>query len=410
MQRISPVLADIAHRDKDHQARAVSDLKRQVLAASKRLPGDALLEFYKQLRGDICNNLMSKNKFENLGAITTIVELIQLEGILLNTDVNLSMFGRNLLNVLPPFGNDRDVVVAACTALGELAAHLTSPTMAQRFVSRHAEKALEWLEHSTVRNDLKRFAAALILEVLVKRRPVEFAQHIPRTFESIFKVIHDQKLLLRETGVNVLKQCLLVWRGRGLYPGIYRDIEVGFTTSKEEMVHGSVLAASAFVTHTGDYINDTHYFQSVCDSTVAHFETRKEVVQTALIQLIPQLARVQRGVFLTYKVQSDDKSLPYYKVAIDFIIRGLRKDKFRQTAIEAIGDLAAELKQNMAAYLEQIIPDLRNALDKKFQKGACRCTLHLWRALYLIGLALEYHQHCCARRCSARVSWVVVAY
>ena len=80
MQRISPVLADIAHRDKDHQARAVSDLKRQVLAASKRLPGDALLEFYKQLRGDICNNLMSKNKLENLGAITTIVELIQLEG------------------------------------------------------------------------------------------------------------------------------------------------------------------------------------------------------------------------------------------------------------------------------------------------------------------------------------------
>ena len=84
-----------------------------------------------------------------------------------------------------------------------------------------------------------------ILEVLVKRRPVEFAQHIPRTFESIFKVIHDQKLLLRETGVNVLKQCLLVWRGRGLYPGIYRDIEVGFTTSKEEMVHGWLPVAVA---------------------------------------------------------------------------------------------------------------------------------------------------------------------
>lgn len=103
----------------------------------------------------------------------------------------------------------------------------------------------------------------------------------------------------------------------GLYPGIYRDIEVGFTTSKEEMVHGSVLAASAFVTHTGDYINETHYFQTVCDSTVAHFETRKEVVQTALIQLIPQLARIRRGVFLTYKVQSGDKTFPYYKVGTE---------------------------------------------------------------------------------------------
>jgi len=31
----------------------------------------------------------------------------------------------------------------------------------------------------------------------------------------------------------------------------------------------------------------------------------------------------------------------------------------------------------MAAYLDQIIPDLRNALDKKFQKGAYCCLPYL---------------------------------
>lgn len=390
-QKIQRTLVHVANRDKEVQERSLADLKRQVITASRKLHGDGLVAFHKRLRNDISNNLQSKIKAEILGSIRAIVYLVKVEGIDFSTDVNLTMFGRSLGNVLPPFSTDREVVAAACHALGEVAAHFGSTVMAEQFVKRHTELALEWLELSSSRNELKKFAAVLILEVLVTRRPVEFAHRIPDCFDALFKVIHDPRQNLRETGVNVLKHCLMVWRKRAHYPKIYHDIEVGLLSNKEEMIHGSLLAASVFVTYTGDYINDTNHFQSVCDSTIKHFETKRDVVQTALIQLIPQLAQVRRGVFQTYKVQFEGKTVPYFKIAIGFIIKNLSKDRFRLAAIAAVGDLAMELKQNMSPYLGRIIPELQNALDKKFQKGkfyceelvfaACHCIAKLVQAL-----------------------------
>lgn len=299
--------------------------------AKRGLSEEVLAEFYQKLKGDVCDMLSRKNKYENLGGIAAIQALVRIERSPFGSDVNLSVFGRNLFNVsqnlclchefvhsvvvlscttifeftvlsmsyfvkselhsfydllacslqfrhlsivlhrvylptestrlpsvvanqvscppkvLPPFGTDFEVVHAACKALGVLAAHEMGPNMTQQFVSTHAEKALEWLEHSTARDDLKHHACATILEELVLARPSEFTQHIPRVFQCIFLVIKGGKITLRETGVRVLKHCLLAWRGRSLYPAIYREIEIGFNSRDEASTCVSVQIGSTAI-------------------------------------------------------------------------------------------------------------------------------------------------------------------
>ena len=62
------------------------------------------------------------------------------------------------------------------------------PVFRRVFVLMIHEILVVCLLAATVRNDLKRSAGAQILLALVKARPAEFAQHIPRVFQCIFKV------------------------------------------------------------------------------------------------------------------------------------------------------------------------------------------------------------------------------
>lgn len=83
-------------------------------------------------------------------------------------------------------------------------------------MSMLADKALEWLEHTTVRNEAKRYGAGLILGHLARTQPSTFFPFIPRVFKAIFVVLHDAKPSVREVGGQTLRVCLEVWRGRSL--------------------------------------------------------------------------------------------------------------------------------------------------------------------------------------------------
>ena len=47
---------------------------------------------------------------------------------------------------------------------------------------------------ATVRSELKRYAAALILEKIARAQPQHMQPYMPRVFVSIFLVIHEQRV------------------------------------------------------------------------------------------------------------------------------------------------------------------------------------------------------------------------
>ena len=63
---------------------------------------------------------------------------------------------------------------------------------------------------ATVKNELKRYAAALILEKLARAQPQHLQPYIPRIFSCIFLVIHEQRQNIREAGALALRRCLQV--------------------------------------------------------------------------------------------------------------------------------------------------------------------------------------------------------
>ncbi len=174
---------------------------------------DAVREMHKLVNREVCGLLVSKAKFDNLGGIAAIIELINVDNRALNTDLNLNMFGRYILNLFPPFGSDVDVICAGAGAIGALAGRGLG-SLTQPFVSKCADTALEWLEHATARNELKRMGAALILAELTTAQPSLMFNYIQRVLAVIFTVIHDIKPAVREAGVRTLQACLLVWKNR----------------------------------------------------------------------------------------------------------------------------------------------------------------------------------------------------
>lgn len=163
-----------------------------------------------------------------------IERLIELENCPFISDVSLNMYGRYLLNAFVV--NDVEVITAAATAIGrsscsKLVTRIRPPGSARhgpndrkvccdasRQGSRVAGAQYVVLAHlastctafprlptfpwfvvpncpaATVRSELKRHAAALILEELARTQPQFLYPYIPRIFSSIFAVIQEQKV------------------------------------------------------------------------------------------------------------------------------------------------------------------------------------------------------------------------
>jgi hypothetical protein len=133
--------------------------------------------------------MIPQNRHESLGGIAAILVVVGVKGCVLGTGVNLAAFSRSLRDsVLPPWGTDTEVAIEATKAIGMLSAREMPPQMSLQFVMAHAESALECLEHSSDKDELKRHAATMMLDEMVVARPNEFWKLIPRVFECIFKV------------------------------------------------------------------------------------------------------------------------------------------------------------------------------------------------------------------------------
>lgn len=264
-----------------------------------------------------------------------------------------------------------------------------------QFVAKHAETALEWVEHSSKNNDLKRSAAVRILELLALKQPGHFFPYIPRVFKVIFSVVRDPKPTIRVAATATLRQCLVVWHGRSRYPSLYREIEMGFEDGREDWIHGSLLAAGAFVSHTGDYITETMYFAAVCDATLHYIDHKKEQVQHAAVELVPRLARLDRERFMSYVVI--DKSskgavaVSYPTAVLGPIIKGLSRDRDRLCAMGALGELALEMGSGFNEFAAPVFAGLMTFLARrgkatteekhKIEGAICKCAASLVKAL-----------------------------
>eukprot|EP00052_Salpingoeca_macrocollata_P027230 m.257819 g.257819 ORF g.257819 m.257819 type:complete len:2371 (+) comp22712_c0_seq2:129-7241(+) len=357
---LARIFEDLKRKEPSARSEAALRLERYVAKTARRLVNEELHEFVKQLNSELCALLVSKTKTENLGGIQAVESLVKVDNSAVNTDLNLNMFGRYLSNVLPPFVSDTDVIAAAVGAIGLLARRGMGP-LTPKFVTNHADKAMEWLEHTSVRSEAKRMTAALVLEALATTQPVLIYSYIPRIFTHIFVVLYDPKATVRQAGARALRASLQLWRERSLYPSLYRHIEKGFLDSKEETVHGALLAAAEFLEHTGDYIKETTYYQTICDALLKTKDHRSSLVQRTTLHVVCLMAELRPDAFSGYHTPHGAN---YSECVISFIVRLLQKERERSFAYSAVSRLALAVPQEIEFHSERVLQEVQTYLKK----------------------------------------------
>ena len=277
---------------------------------------------------------------------------------------------------------------AASQALGRLVA--SGSAFTADIVEEEVNRAFKWLKNP-VREERKRFAAALTLRELAANAPTVFNVHVPHFIKAVWPALHDPSLDVRLAGVLALRACLMVIEQRETryrvqwYYKLYEEVRKGLeapmtptstnTPSKSggggavaktpnssskkmaadkyssakkvhanaqyndrpEKIHGSLLALGELLRHTGEFMLSR--YKEVAETVLKFYRSRRLIVRRSVIDLIPRLAAFSPRRFA-------DSYLP---LACGVLLTSIRAQGERDAGFLALGDLAKALEPAMRA-------------------------------------------------------------
>jgi FKBP12-rapamycin complex-associated protein len=253
-------------------------------------------------------------------------------------------------------GQDTTAMVVAAKALGRLAK--PGGTLTAELVEAEVKGALEWLQLE--RNENRRFAAVLILRELAKNSPTLMYQWIAQIFEVIWVALRDPKVLIRESAAEAISACFEIisprdsqmrqlWFGK-----VYDEILRGFQIGTNEAIHGSLLTMKELLDKSPMFMNEQKYKETV-DTVLKYKDHRDTLVRREVVLIIPILAGYSPTEFAT----------KYLHPCMLHLQGLIRKDRDRDKAFVAIGQIANAVGVAISPYLEGILGFIQEGLVAK---------------------------------------------
>lgn len=253
-------------------------------------------------------------------------------------------------------GSDTTAMVVAAKALGRLAK--PGGTLTAELVEAEVKVALEWLQME--RSENRRFAAVLILRELAKNSPTLMYQWIAQIFEVIWVALRDPKVLIRESAAEAISACFEIisprdsqmrqlWFGR-----VYDEILKGFSLNTNEAIHGSLLTMKELLDKSAMFMNEQKYKETV-EMVLKYREHRDALVRREVVLIIPILASYSPTEFAS-------KYLHQCMLHLQGLIR---KDRDRDKAFVAIGQIANAVGVAIAPYIDGILVHIQDGLTAK---------------------------------------------
>jgi FKBP12-rapamycin complex-associated protein len=247
-------------------------------------------------------------------------------------------------------------MVVAAKALGRLAK--PGGTLTAELVEAEVKGALEWLQLE--RNENRRFAAVLILRELAKNSPTLMYQWIAQIFEVIWVALRDPKVLIRESAAEAISACFEIisprdsqmrqlWFGK-----VYDEILRGFQIGTNEAIHGSLLTMKELLDKSPMFMNEQKYKETV-DTVLKYKDHRDTLVRREVVLIIPILAGYSPTEFAT----------KYLHPCMLHLQGLIRKDRDRDKAFVAIGQIANAVGVAISPYLEGILGFIQEGLLAK---------------------------------------------
>ncbi|KAF2644919.1 ARM repeat-containing protein [Massarina eburnea CBS 473.64] len=295
---------------------------------------------------------------ERIGGIHALNSLIDFRGD--DAGQKTTRFASYLKVILR--GSDNAAMVLAAKALGRLAK--PGGTLAAEVVDAEVKSALEWLQMEP-RNEIRRFSAVLILRELAKNSPTLMYQWIAQIFEVIWVALRDPKVLIRESAAEAISACFEIisprdsqmrhlWFGR-----VYDEILKGFGLNTNDAIHGSLLTMKELLDKSAMFMNEQKYKDAV-ETVLKYRDHRDPLVRREVVLIIPILASYSPTEFAS-------KYLHQCMLHLQGLIR---KDRDRDKAFVAIGQIANAVGVAIAPYLDGILGFIQDGLTAKARNKA----------------------------------------
>jgi FKBP12-rapamycin complex-associated protein len=288
---------------------------------------------------------------DRLGGVLALDALIDFDGV--DNAQKTTRFTQSLRTVLR--GKDLAAMQPAAVALGKLCR--TGNSLVSELVESEVKTALEWLQSDRVEE--RRYSAVLILRELSRNAQTLMYAYVQHVFDLIWVGLRDVRLLIRETAAEAISACFQIIRERDQsmrlmwQSKIYDEAVQGIRMSSVESIHGSLLVIKELLQQGGMFMHE--HYQEVCEIVFRHKEHREPVIRRTVVLLIPELANYS----------PTDFAATYLHKFMVFLSGMLKKDKERNDAFLAIGNIANAVKSAIAPYLDAVLIHVREGLSVK---------------------------------------------
>jgi FKBP12-rapamycin complex-associated protein len=351
-------------------------LKIREHSHSAELAPASFAQYYNDVNLRISTLIVNGNDSnDRIGGIHALNALIDFKGD--DAGQKTTRFASYLRNVMR--GQDYAAMVVAARALGRLAK--PGGTLTAELVEAEVKGALEWLQLERTEN--RRFAAVLILRELAKNSPTLMYQWIAQIFEVIWVALRDPKVLIRESAAEAISACFEIisprdsqmrqlWFGR-----VYDEILKGFTINTNEAIHGSLLTMKELLDKSAMFMNEQKYKETV-ETVLKYRDHRDALVRREVVLIIPILASYSPTEFAT-------KYLHQCMLHLQGLIR---KDRDRDKAFVAIGQIANAVGVAIAPYLDGILGFIQEGLAAKARNKIAINEAPIFSCLSMIAAAV----------------------
>ncbi|KOS19963.1 Phosphatidylinositol 3-kinase tor2 [Escovopsis weberi] len=356
LERLEYLLRGLRSRGSDEQRkRAAIQLRELVVVCHRDMSPETFGNFYNTVNNKITQLIThGSDSAERIGGIYALDALVDFDGV--DVAAKYTRFTQNLKTILR--GKDTMPMRQAAQALGKLCR--PGGAMISELVESEVNSSLEWLQNDRVEE--RRYSAVLVLRELARNAPTLMYQYIPTIFDWIWVGLRDPRQLIRETSAETVSACFRIIRERDqdmkqLWMGkIYAEVKQSLKANTIESTHASLLVLKELLEQGGMYMQE--HYQEACEIVYRHKDHRDPTTRKTVVLLIPDLASYSPADF----------AHSWLHQFMLYLSSMLKKDKERNDAFLAIGNIANSVKSAIAPYLDGVLIYVREGLSVQSRK------------------------------------------
>jgi len=292
--------------------------------------------------------------YDRIGGVYILDALVDFDGV--DPAMKYSRFQQYIGTILR--GKDATPMQPAAIVLGKLCK--PGGSLISELVDAEVQTALEWLQSDRIEE--RRYAAVLVLRELARNAPTLMYSYVGFVFDQIWIGLRDPRQLIRITASETVSACFKIIRERDQdmkkewMDKMLAEAVKGLKTNTVESIHASLLVIKELLEQGGMYMQK--HYQEACDIVFRHKDCKDNAIRKTVVVLIPDLANYAPQEF----------AQTYLHKFMVYLSGMLKKEKDRNDAFLAIGNIANSVKSAIAPYLDGVLIYVREGLSLQSRK------------------------------------------